>query len=208
MERRQWWRIQLSASVHYRLYFLSYWPWSKKLQGQSLSTLYSWLEWNVNESVHWMLKRRPAFSAQSDCCGMLSVLAAGHAVSASQRAPLTAERVGVDAESLFFLHKECQQPGEGRVNEWTNEWRNSAGWGVVKVWVGGMSDARRYNPWLRVGRPALPHEPRMRCIWFQGTAAQFCLSSRAFWLAWHAWEDREDWLFQSRTWPAVSWADC
>lgn len=44
---------------------------------------------------------------------MLSVLAAGHAVSAAQSAPLTADRVGVDTESLFFLHKECQQPGKG-----------------------------------------------------------------------------------------------
>lgn len=44
---------------------------------------------------------------------MLSVLAAGHAESPSRSPPRTADRVGVATESLFFLLKECQQPGEG-----------------------------------------------------------------------------------------------
>lgn len=114
-------------------------------------------------------------------------------------------------------------PGEGGSEE---KW--GWGWMKVNVWFVGMGGGRM---WRGVTRPTIgccvilkvflgeynsPFKtrpvPRSFSLgpevlhFVRRTAAQFCLSSPAFWLAWHAWEGHEHWLF--RTWHAISWEDC
>lgn len=63
---------------------------------------------------------------------------------------------------------------------------------ILKVFLGEYNGPFRVHP---VPRSSSLAPEVLHFVW--RTAARLCLSSLAFWLAWHAWEGHEYWLFQT-----------
>lgn len=154
---------------------------------------------------------------------MLSVLAARHAESASLTVCCWLEKgwVGIPkplhpfVTEFFFLllpeeYKQISLTRRGREQKMNEE--TGLGWVKVNVWFVGVGVTQstigccvipkvflgEYNGPFRLHSVPRSSSLAPEVLYFvRRTAARLCLSPSAFWLAWHAWEGHEHWLFQT-----------